>query len=68
MNKPISNLTFVIISVLFLILGSGFLYIEYEKLELIKEEIKHIKKEIYKESNESNFFNSFYIKTKDLFN
>ena len=69
MNKPLSNLTFSIFAIFFLILGSSFLYLDYKNFELNKSRIicSHTMTVEQLDENKTGFFKNMYIKTKSYF-
>lgn len=64
MKKPLNNITFIIISTIFLILYSYSIYENHKYIEYQKKQ-KIIS--INNENNKTGYFNSLYIKTKNIF-
>jgi len=64
LKKPLNNITFIIISTIFLILYSYSIYENHKYIEYQKKQ-KIIS--INNENNKTGYFNSLYIKTKNIF-
>ena len=70
MFKPLNNITFLIISSIFISLYSYSIYQNHTQFEYAKKQENKIVKEISMSSdiNQTGFFSSMYLKTKNLFN
>jgi len=67
MNKPLSNITFILISIIIIIQLSIITYLKYQEVEILKEKKDIVIKQQILENNETGFFSTMYIKTKNLF-
>jgi len=67
MNKPLSNITFILISIIIIIQLSAITYLKYQEVEILKEKKDIVIKQQILENNETGFFSTMYIKTKNLF-
>jgi len=67
MTKPLNNITFIIISFIFIGLFSFSIYQNHMQFEYLKQNKETVAITIPQDINKTGFFNSMYIKTKNMF-